>query len=666
MMRSLVFLALAHVASATDGKNPRGASAQSPETSSVSKKLKAAFQKIADDNVEGGKALQIAFADKDYDVAATAGTVSKKGRKATNDDKFPSGSIVKPLTAASIMRLAEDGKLKISDPMYKYVDEYFASQSKKSSWKFKWSSLKELYGEENWDTVSKITVKDLLDMTAPIPNFNWPTKSLTTKLWDEDGTEKYGYMSPEACIELHAEEFPFGGPNSPGGAKGKTCNTLKGFQDGWQCYSSSTYVMLGFILANAQGKSAADMDQAKYLPSYVASDLSFSVGEPVSKYSDVHPVQSGKDWYDMAGPMVGWTASNALGSASTYADMSYEIYSSEATVTKSGHKMGTPQGQKYSFSGSKYGLGTEIYTSKSKYTGLSGEWGEVYGHSGDTYGSNGDVYYSPKLDGVISVVSNYGETTNAICLAYNTAINILHDLKRTIQDSKGNCKPDPVPPDVGPTPRPGHKTPNPTPSPGPGPSPSPGGGGCPNGEDYGDDGGCGCIDDSAWEKGNSGGDCGWAGKDTAGRCGKKSDDGDTAYVACGATCTAKDSTSWMKGSDSSSNCNWVAGDPQDRCGKKMDGSGEHAYEACPHACGCPDSKKYVKKHKLKKSALAELAAKIAEAEDSVAVRVPTLVAVCVLAGVALGGVAALLAPKAKEPTEQEPLLAVSKTESFGL
>ena len=173
------------------------------------------------------------------------------------------------------------------------------------------------------------------------------------------------------------------------------------------------------------------------------------------RYSDVHPVQSGKDcedrrpsrsgrgdaavetWmfrggeprrrrgrdadirsrparaagYDMAGPMVGWTASNALGSASTYADMSYEIYSSEATVTKSGHKMGTPQGQKYSFSGSKrppaskprspfrsffatsastsslrrYGLGTEIYTSKSKYTGLSGEWGEVYGHSGATF-----------------------------------------------------------------------------------------------------------------------------------------------------------------------------------------------------------------------------------------------------------------------------------------
>ena len=45
--------------------------------------------------------------------------------------------------------------------------------------------------------------------------------------------------------------------------------------------------------------------------------------------------------------------------------------------------------------------------------------------------------------------------------------------------------------------------------------------------------------------------------------------------------------------------------------------------------------------------------------DAVTVTVTALVAVCVLAGVALGGLATLLAPKAKEPIEQEPLLAAA-------
>ena len=71
-----------------------------------------------------------------------------------------------------------------------------------------------------------------------------------------------------------------------------------------------------------------------------------------------------------------------------------------------------------------------------------------------------------------------------------------------------------------------------------------------------------------------------------------------------------------------------------------------------------DKRKQVVVLTISRKAGSQLAARLADAADSVAVRAPTLVAVCVLAGVALGGLlATVLAPKAKEPTEQEPLLA---------
>jgi len=490
-------------------------------------------------------------------------------------------------------------------------------------------------------------------MKIKAPDFD--SDGLSDILWEK------GFLDPFAILDL---KFVKGKDWGKGGGE-------------WGGYSSTNYVLLGMVLAEATGGAMPDeFDQGLYLPKSLKGYLAFgNNGQKVKDFTHIHVYSKHKgDWWNSAGPMVSWTASDILASGEGYARMIYEIYGT-TSITKSGKEMAK---QASTIKYGCYGFGTECrWYGKhgDSYCGKSLEgtdYGDLWGHGGSTYGARTVSLYNPTLKIAVSAGMNTDQqddaVMNAFCLAYNTAINEVLKIpgKRKVSSSCKTfgtcCEPDPV--GKSPTPRPGPSTPKP--SPGPGPSPSPGGDGCKNGADYGDKGGCGCIDDSAWMKGSTkSNDCKWVSGDLK-RCGKKQDGGATAFVACGATCTAKDSTSWMKGSDSSSNCNWVAGDPQDRCGKKMDGSGEHAYEACPRACGCPDSKKYVKKHKLKKSALAELAAKIAEAEDSVAVRVPTLVAVCVLAGVALGGVAALLAPKAKEPTEQEPLLAVSKTESFGL
>jgi len=115
------------------------------------------------------------------------------------------------------------------------------------------------------------------------------------------------------------------------------------------------------------------------------------------------------------------------------------------------------------------------------------------------------------------------------------------------------------------------------------------------------------------------------------------------YRSTGRMC--HDSKSFHLKGDDSKDCDWVARSSKKRCD-------QDAQKECPLACGtCKKSKKSKKK--------SSLAASLADggAEDSVAVRVPTLVAVCVLAGVALGGLATLLAPKLEKPAEVEPLLA---------
>jgi len=669
MTRSTIIVALALALSRTAlGQNDTDADPRLPlsvEHSSIQKKMQEAFQQIADDNA-GDSSIQIAFANKDFVVSAASGkTKSHKGRDVTTDDKYPTGSVVKQLTAASIMSLHDAGRLNIDDPMYKYVDPYFKSQSEKKGWKHSWSSLKELYGSDVWDDVKKVTIRDLLSMTAPVPNFNEPGKDLIDVLWPGKApADKNGYMDPFSLIEFKSEGFwPFGSNPEQGGKKGKDCSSIKGFGEGWQCYSSSTYVMLGFILAADQGVSPEEMDQGKILPSYVRKHMSFGLGELTSDFTDVHAPEGGKDWFQSAGPMVGWTASNSLASASTYSCMTWEIYSPNAQKPlKSASEMAKPVKHKIEISGIQYGLGTMIMKGSNTEVKLKDDWGELYGHEGESYGYNGRSLYNPKMDASISVLTgDDADDYTAICLAWNTAINLIYGLDRKIGPGGNKCKPDPVVlPDPTPSPKPGDKTPSPT------PSPKPSGGSCPKGTtDYGEYGGCGCFDDftTPWHK---------AGKPSKGcdgkktQCDKKNDDGESAYEGCADSCTPQDSTSWVQaGSTKGRGCAYLAKHGGD-CGKKGE-DGVRAYEACPRACGCPAARDYVIKHNVKKSTLTQLAAKLGDAaEGSVAVRVPTLVAVCVLAGVALGAVATQLAPTAKQPTEREPLLAVSKTESFGL
>jgi hypothetical protein len=187
--------------------------------------------------------------------------------------------------------------------------------------------------------------------------------------------------------------------------------------------------------------------------------------------------------------------------------------------------------------------------------------------------------------------------------------------------------------------------------------------GCPQDAfDYGPDGGCGCYDDDLWHM-TDGDEEVTCDNITYEQCKMKSDEywRVTGKYACASACMSNKSE-WTYKDDPTKTCAHVAKDPKTRC-NKMGNDGQLASKACKTACGCPMAKGFVmqfwgldEETREATVTVKSFAAKMREAENTVAVRVPTLVAVCVMAGVALGGLVTTFAPT-KKIEETTPLVA---------
>ena len=68
--------------------------------------------------------VQMSFLYKDnYAFHGAVGQVSKKDRTNPKDHRFKIASVTKTFTAVVVMQLMEEGKLKLSDPLVKHIDE---------------------------------------------------------------------------------------------------------------------------------------------------------------------------------------------------------------------------------------------------------------------------------------------------------------------------------------------------------------------------------------------------------------------------------------------------------------------------------------------------------------------------------------------------------------
>jgi CubicO group peptidase (beta-lactamase class C family) len=142
-----------------------------------------------------------------------------KQRVPTADTSFRIGSVTKQFTATAILRLEQDGKLKVTDKVSQHLPSYRGP-------------------------AKDVTIHQLLTHTAGIPNYTADPANLARK------AEKLTPAQLIAMFEDKPLEFPPGTKFS---------------------YSNSGYVVLGAIIERVSGRSyAAYLDQAIFKPAGLA------------------------------------------------------------------------------------------------------------------------------------------------------------------------------------------------------------------------------------------------------------------------------------------------------------------------------------------------------------------------------------------------------------
>ena len=388
----------------------------------VSKKIESAIAPlIADMAKKYNCSVSVALVGKassDDDIVALSAsgiTDRSTAREASVSDSYVWGSVTKLVTGSAVLRHVDSGDISLDDPVVQYIDPFLA-RSAKSNPKQNFTCMKDLWGPR----VSEITVRDLLGMTSGLPDFDTaspsgrqPTDSLRADV----------YKHPQKCYS------PLTLISVPWCATGKLLFTpgVCDRQKYYNCYSSTNFIMLGFLLAELQG--AADwesFDQGAYLKDVglsprFSADNAPSHFTPVRGYDTTHyNGNTGSiDVADCCGVFAGWTASDVVADAKTVAALAQDIFGA-GNIIKNKHLVD----EMYADSNlTGYGLATFNLTRLTPHD-------VAYGHLGATYGYQSVVAYAPRINISLSVATNIerdfqDQPADVFCSVYNTAKAII-------------------------------------------------------------------------------------------------------------------------------------------------------------------------------------------------------------------------------------------------
>ena len=295
---------------------------------------------------------------------------SGNGRLQTKD-MFRLASMTKTFVSVVVLKLCEEGKLKLNDKISKYLPERT---------------------NKNIPYASNITVRQLLDMTSGIVSY--------TELDDyNDAVEDKPYRipwTPEDILEYvyWANKADF--------APGK----------GWN-YSNTNYILLEMIVEQAGGDSlAGEMRRIIFTPQGL-KNIFMEIKE--SRKGGFGGLQvkgfdeDGKDITEIQDGL-GLADGGLISNANDVAEFLDSLFIERELLNESSLKQMMKFHPK-----ENYGLGLELRRT---------EYGEAYGHSGGSFGFESDMLYFPKRKIIFVVLTNQ-EDKNVGDIIFQKIMNLL-------------------------------------------------------------------------------------------------------------------------------------------------------------------------------------------------------------------------------------------------
>lgn len=300
---------------------------------------------VSDDSFSG--AVLVARAGKP--IFEQAYGLADREKKLPNrlDTRFRIGSMNKMFTAVCVLQLVQSGKIKLTDPLGKYLTDY-----------------------PNQDLAAKVTIHHLLTHTGGTGDFFGPQ-------FDAHRLELKTLQDYVKLYGSRALQF------EPGSR--------------W-AYSNYGFLLLGVVIEKVSGQSYYDyVKQHVYAPAGMSSTGSQPEDEPVADRSVGYTKMGGKDLRPNTDTLP-YRGTSAGGGYSTVRDLfrfaeallNHKLLDAHYTEVLTTGKVDTPGGGKYA-----YGFGEE------DFGGM-----HCFGHGGGAPGMNGDLEICPGSGYIIAVLAN--------------------------------------------------------------------------------------------------------------------------------------------------------------------------------------------------------------------------------------------------------------------
>jgi len=335
-------------------------------------KLRSSLQAKLDEFAERYNiSFQLGYRDHDVSLALAAGVEDHQtGQELTPSMLIPVGSATKTWTAAAVLQLADQGKVRLDDPLRRYVDPILLREHN--------TSLAELWKNP---VIEEITVRQVLGHQSGVEDFdsdavfNWtiahPSEDYTPFMFLESANKSF-HCKPGSCVR----------------------------------YSGVGFILLGYLLAEELSVDGSwhGYDQKGVIPEELRHDFPrarfpqlgkcSAIPGMVQQYAPIWKkvgTVDGKELDELAWQNVinysclnGWTMGNAALPAIEQANFLYYLLVSKKIISPEMVELMTQTKQWGDRKYMKYGLGLE---SDSFMTASGKERFHYFQHGGLDYGS---------------------------------------------------------------------------------------------------------------------------------------------------------------------------------------------------------------------------------------------------------------------------------------